>query len=96
MTRGTTPTLFYDLGVDSDLIKYAELTINQNEKNVIIKKLRQSAGRYYITLTEKETLSLKPGTCKTQIKMKFKDGNVATTNIETVVVNDVLNDGVMV
>lgn len=95
MTRGTTPTLFYDLDVEPSLIKYAELTMNQNEKNVIVKKLKWNGARYITTLTEEETLSLRPGNCKVQIKMKFKDGNVSSTTIDNIFVKDVLNEEIM-
>ena len=56
MTRGTTPTLTFSFGedVDMSLIDYAEVTINQNEKNIIIKRLEKDteANVFRVFLSE--------------------------------------------
>lgn len=96
MTRGTTPTLSFSFDeVDIKQIKYGELTISQNGHNVIIKKLQRNGKIYFTNLSEIETLQLRPGNCDIQAKVKLKDGNVIATDIETIVVNDVLNGEVM-
>ena len=99
MTRGTTPTLTFYFGddVDMSLIDYGEVTINQGEKNRIIKKLVKDVEKkeFNVFLSEKETLSLKAGSCKVQVKIKLNDGAIVASSIETLTVNEILNGGVM-
>lgn len=96
MFRGTTPTLFVKFDeIKTSLIDYAELTINQNEKNILVKKLKQNGNEFSVTLTEQETLSLKPGDCKVQCKIRLKDGNITATKVEKILINDILNQEVM-
>lgn len=99
MTRGTTPTLTFSFGDDVDMkqIDYAEVTINQNGKNLIIKKLAKDVEEkvFRVFLSEAETLSFKAGTCKVQVKFKLTDGGIAASSIETLTVNEILNGGVM-
>lgn len=99
MTRGTTPIISFSFDeeeLDVTLVDYAEVTISQNHKNVIIKKLGlTSENNFEAKLSEEETLSLKPGFCQIQVKVKLHDNNVVATNIETVSVSDVLHGEVM-
>ena len=99
MTKGTTPYIsfyFSEDELDISLVDYAEMTINQNGQNKIIKRLGLDEELAFgVLLTEKETLGLKPGTCKIQVKIKLKDGNIVASNIETMTVNDILNGAVM-
>ena len=99
MTQGTTPTITFDFGDDIDisLIDYAEVTINQNQKNLIIKRLAKDTEEkvFRVFLNEKETLLFKPGTCRIQVKFKLNDGGIAASSIETLNVNEILNGGIM-
>lgn len=99
MTRGSTPTLTFYFGddIDTDLVDYAEMTIEQRGKNLIVKKLAldTETSVFSVFLNEKETLSLKEGTCRVQVKFKLTNGAIATSSIETISVNEVLNGGVM-
>lgn len=99
MTRGSTPTLTFSFGeeLDVSLVLYAEMTIEQRGKNVIVKRLAldTEAETFNVFLSEKETLLLKEGTCRVQVKFKLNDGGVVTSSIETLSVNEVLNGGVM-
>lgn len=99
MTRGTTPYISFAFDpdeIDITMIDYVEMTINQNGKNVIIKKLAlDEEGAFGVQLSEADTLNLKPGQCKIQVKVKLNDNNVLASNIETVSVNDILNGGIM-
>lgn len=100
MTRGTTPTISFSFSedeLDIQMVDYAELTISQNQKNIIIKKLAFDSKEqaFLVALTEKETLLLKAGSCQMQVKIKLKDKNIVSTNIETVLVNEILNGEVM-
>ena len=99
MTRGTTPNLTFSFGedVDMSLIDYAEVTINQNEKNIIIKRLEKDteANVFRVFLSEQETLLLKAGKCRIQVKIKLNDGGIAASSIEILTVNEILNGGVM-
>ena len=96
MFRGTTPTLSVKLDdIKTSLIDYVELTINQNEKNMLVKKMKQNGSEFSVTLTERETLSLKPGDCRIQCKIKLKDGSITATKVEKILINDILNQDVM-
>ena len=99
MTRGTTPTLTFSFGddVDMSLIDYAELTIRQQLKNKLIKRLAKDIDNnaFYVYLSEKETLSLESGDCQLQVKIKPTDGGIVASSIETLTVNEILNGGVM-
>ena len=96
MTRGTTPTLSFTFDeIDINQIKYAEITLNQNGKNVLIKKLKRTGKIYYAYFSEEETLNLKEGICEVQTKVKLKDGNVIATDIEKIIINDILHEEVM-
>lgn len=99
MTRGSTPTITFSFGeeLDVSLVLYAEMTIEQRGKNVIVKRLALDTEEetFNVFLSEKETLSLKEGTCRVQIKFKLKDGGIVTSSIETLSVNEVLNGGIM-
>ncbi len=99
MTRGSTPTLTFSFGeeLDVSLVSYAEMTIEQRGKNVIVKRLALDTEEetFNVFLSEKETLSLKEGTCRVQVKFKLNDGGIVTSSIETLSVNEVLNGGVM-
>lgn len=99
MTRGTTPTITFFFGDDIDvtLVDYAEMTIQQRGKNLIVKRLSldTETSKFSVFLSEKETLSLKEGTCRVQVKFKLKGGQIVTSSVETIFVNEVLNGGVM-
>lgn len=96
MTRGTTFTLSFSFDeVEITQIKYAEITVNQKGRNVIIKKLTRNGKTFYANFSETDTLSLESGTCDVQVKVKLKDGNVIATDIETLTVNEILNGEVM-
>ena len=99
MTRGTTPTISFsfDQEIDYKLVDYCEMTLNQNGKNIIIKRLKRNYkdNLYECLLNEKETLLLVPGTCKIQVKIKLKDGGIVATNVSIVTVNEILNGEVM-
>lgn len=96
MTRGTTPSLSFTFDeIDINQIAYAEITMNQKGRNVLIKKLKRTGKVYYAYFSETDTLSLSVGDCLVQAKVKLKDGNVIATDIETITINDVLNEEVM-
>ena len=83
--------------VDMSLIDYAELTIRQQLKNKLIKRLAKDIDNnaFYVYLSEKETLSLESGDCQLQVKIKLTDGGIVASSIETLTVNEILNGGVM-
>ena len=96
MTRGTTFNMTFSFDeIDIAQIKYAEITLNQNGVNVLIKKLKRYEKIYTVNFTEEETLQLKEGFCDVQAKVKLKDGNVIATDIERIPVNRLLHDEVM-
>ena len=99
MTRGTTPYISFTFDkneLDMSLVDYAEMTINQDGENVIIKKLGLDENNDLgVVLSEKETLNLREGQCKVQVKIKLKDNNVVASNIATIPVTEILNGEVM-
>jgi hypothetical protein len=95
MRRGTTPTLTFTLDdFDYSLISVAQLTIAQgpNDVKVIVKDLNIGPNSLTCSLTEKETLSLKDGRCKVQIKMKLNDDKIVATDVYNVSVKEILNE----
>jgi hypothetical protein len=98
MRRGTTPTLSLMIDdVDFSLIEKAELTIRQGEKNVLIKNMKIYVEQtvLQVKLNQAETLSLKDGECQLQIKVLFRDGSVAATDIQTLYIQDILHGEVI-
>ena len=96
MNRGTTPTLTFTFDeIDHSTIVVAELTIQQNYKNVIVRNLEKSNDIFYINLSQEDTLKFSNGICRLQVKFKLNDGNVVVTDILQLSVTDILHAEVM-
>lgn len=99
MKRGTTPTI--TLTVDMDLTEWTcyvafatgckELVINDDR---LTKEFDGTTTTIQLTLTQDETLGLRVGCANVQIRA-IKDGTAIATDIETVSVGSILQDGVI-
>lgn len=87
MRRGTTPT--YDITIsDMSNIEDVCLAFEQTSSSVTLTKhISDNDGRSgfttsgcYFTLTQSETANFSKGSLKWQIKLKFKDGTVSSTD----------------
>lgn len=99
MRRGTTPT--YDITIsDMSNIEDVCLAFEQKSSGVILAKhISDNDGRSgftstgcYFTLTQEETSSFSKGNVKYQIKLKFKDKTVSSTDYTTEKVYDEIHE----
>ena len=98
MTRGTTPTLVFEIPYLATDIHNAWLTVAQHGQSVInldLEALEVADNQITATLTQQQTLRLVPGDCQLQLRLLL-DGQqaVASQQIE-VHVHDILRDGVI-
>ena len=99
MIRGTTPTIEFELPFDPTELEELYITINQNGKTVIEKKLSDFVFSERVVsckLTQEDTLNL---CCHamTEIQARGKDkaGTVFASNIEKLCAERILKDGVI-
>ena len=101
MRRGTTPTytLTFEEGVGSQI---ADICLAIHQQNGPIMNLHMSEGKIilsgdvaYCTLTQEETNAFHKGSCKRQVKVKFVDGTVQSSDITNESVYDVLHEEVL-
>lgn len=100
MRRGTTPTYILDLSqVDTSRIADICLAFEQdgNELNLHMSEGRIEIGETsgYATLTQEETNAFAKGRVRRQVKVKFDDGTVRSTDIEKETVYDVIHEEVL-
>ena len=99
MYRYTTPTLPVTItGLDFTDVSVFRIAIEQG--NVELLKVVEADSPYvdaqnktiYVPLTQEETASFKPGTVGIQARIKFTNNSVLATNMETLSMNDVLDE----
>ena len=102
MIKGTTPTLHYNLPIETSVIKSAEIVVeyvDTNKKVQIIKQLADcTLGDNYIeaVLTQEETLQLPaPSTVEVQLRILTTDGTALATIPEKVTVKRLLKEDVI-
>ena len=102
MIKGTTPTLHYNLPIETSIIKSAEIVVeyvDANKKVQIIKQLSDcTLGDNYIeaVLTQEETLQLPaPSTVEVQLRILTTDGTALATIPEKVTVKRLLKEDVI-
>lgn len=101
MTRGTTPTLTYNLGIDdANLIKGGEVYFSQDGVLRLMKSFDDDActisddGTLLVTLTQAETLRFNPEIkLETQVRIVYQNGSVEATNIVKDRVSRILKGG---
>ena len=101
MRRGTTPTytLEFEEGVGAQI---DDICLALHQKNGPIMNLHMSDGKMtlsgdvaYCTLTQEETNAFHKGSIQRQVKVKFKNGNVQSSDITKEDVYDVLHEEVL-
>lgn len=99
MRRGTTPT--YDITIsDMSNVEDVCLAFEQTSSNVTLTKhISDNDGHSgmtstgcYFTLTQTETANFSSGKVKWQIKLKFKDGTVSSTDFTSEKVIDEIHE----
>lgn len=101
MFRGSTPTLPIEIiGADLSRAKlFLTIMSTRDGKKFTLKTPDDFTVTYNsaknrtegeVTLTQEQTLSLKEGTCKAQIRYIFQDGSADATLQTTIDINDVL------
>lgn len=108
MIRGTTPTLWFDLPIDPNLVDHVYLSVFQRGKEVYTKTekdmwleeipLRDDEVGYRVNvkLTQEETLKLNnKEIVKIQARIKTTTGDALSSNIIVAQVDGLLKDGVI-
>lgn len=99
MIRGTTPRLEFTLPFDTDLLAEAYVTLSQQGKTVIEKRLEECEAEenlLAIRLTQEETLKLVSGqTTEIQIRARTSTGDALASSIIHVSTERILKDGVI-
>ena len=101
MYRGTTPTITFNLDLDVSNIVKLIVTFAQNGKIVFERNENQCAinteeNSISLTLTEEETLSLKPNSdLSVQIRFALNNGVKGVSRIASTYVENILHDGVL-
>lgn len=98
MTRGTTPTISFELPFPLSNVNELSLSFKQG-KTMIVKTLDDVEvidNEYQIKLSQEETLSFKSDlTAEAQLRVKLLTGDVLASDVYTVDVERILKDGVM-
>ena len=102
MIKGTTPTLHFNLPIDTSVIVSAEIVVEyvDSNKSVTIVKTTDACtiGENYIetVLTQEETLQLPaPTTVNIQLRILTNDGTALATEIQKVSVKRLLKEDVI-
>lgn len=101
MRRGTTPTytLTFEEGVGAQI---SDICLALHQTNGPIMNLHMSEGKItldgdiaYCTLTQEETNAFHKGSLSRQVKVKFLNGTVQSSDISKETVYDVLHEEVL-
>ena len=95
--RGTTPTNIFKVNID---LRGATVFVSYSQRDKVI--IEKTGSDLTITentiehqLTQEETLLLRPGTVKIQIRYVKEDGTADASNIISTTSEDILKDGVI-
>lgn len=96
-SRGDTPTLIIHVKESQLQLEYiADVHVTLRARNFKLTKsgkdiiVNPSENTLRVKLSEKETLKLQAGTVKEQERYTLKNGNVISSNIKTLKVEDIL------
>lgn len=106
MYRGTTPTLPIRIhGIDLTQAKIflsirgeeeeSTFTLTTPEDFTVTYDREEDMTSGEVTLTQEETLKIKPGSCKAQLRFVFPDGKAGATPDAVIGMKDVILKGVI-
>ena len=102
MIKGTTPTLQFNLPIETSIIKSAEIVVQyvDNAKTVTIERSLEECevGRNSISavLTQEETLALPaPTIVNVQLRIMTNDDKVLASRVIDVSINELLKESVL-
>lgn len=100
LTRGTTPTLIFELPFETSEVQEMWVSFRQGSKLVIDKALADVTlledTKVSVHLTQEETLELcRKDSCTIQMRVLTKDGEALASQIISCAVADILKDGVI-
>ena len=102
MIKGTTPTLQFNLPIETSIIKSAEIVVQyvDNAKTVTIERSLEECevGRNSISavLTQEETLALPaPTIANVQLRIMTNDDKVLASRVIDVSINELLKESVL-
>ena len=98
MIRGTTPTNIFNVDADMRTASAIYITYDQDGTTIFEKELGDitvEEKKLTVTLTQEETLKLKPMKTRIQIRAKFPDGAAIASNIIETTASAILKDGVI-
>lgn len=97
MYRYTTPTLVFNLPIETDILEEAFITLTQFDDVVVEKELAEMVKEektLKVTLSQAETSKIKSyGYLQVQLRCKDDKGNAYASKIFKVEVNTVLKEG---
>ena len=97
MRRGTTTTLTFGIGFDSETIEVLNIAFEQNKKLVLEKTLGDcllNGNKILLPLSELDTLSLTGSTrVNIQIRARLNNGDRIASNIMEGFVERIIKDG---
>ena len=97
MRRGTNPIIKLAVSIDTSRIEDAYITFVQ-DKVIITKPINHcqcEEGVISTQLTQEDTLRFKYGVVQVQARVKLTDGTIDASNIVTIPVEEVLQDGLL-
>lgn len=97
MRRGTTPTLTFGVGFDTETIEVLNIAFEQNKKIKLEKTLGDcllDEKNILLPLSQVDTLALQDSTrVNVQLRIKLKNGNVIASEIMEGFVERIIKDG---
>lgn len=96
MRRGTTPTLIFKVkGLDNDCVDKMYFSLKQGNKILTKEDYTFEDNKYYVKLSQEETLMFLPKQLFVQIKIKTTNGEVIASPIKQTTMDDILSEEVV-
>ena len=86
--RGTTPTLTFELDNDLETAKTVYITFLTGDKEIDITDAEINENVATISLTQAQTLMLRPGICRVKLNWVYDSGDRSTTDYDIIRVLD--------
>lgn len=102
LIRGTTPTIviYMEEQIDFSQVKQVWIYISQNKKVIVDKEIsdvtfNQQKQTITLTLAQKDTINLKAGEAKFQIRLVFNDTTALATIAEDIEILEIYKSGII-